>query len=171
MPIGHDEKRRAVSECDAASPPVEHALGGDAAQGAGCCWRAAGGVDEKVDELVVSHVRSEKRNVSLRQNFFNAIYFREFQELLRPLFFFAIAIRSLVASFEVGVERRRLHGINHKMFLSLVPAAKRRRRRKVINLGLFTLAIFVIAVAAFESPYRCRSEDAGAHAVPLRHRA
>ena len=36
------------------------------------------------------------------------------------------------------------------MFLSLVPAAKRRRRRKVINLGLFTLAIFVIAVAAFD---------------------
>jgi hypothetical protein len=94
--------------------------------------------------------RSEKRNVSWRQNFFNAIYFREFQEFLRPLFFFAITMRSLVAAFGVGVERRCVHGGNHKMFLSLVPAAKRRRRRKVINLGLFTLAIFVIAVAAFD---------------------
>jgi hypothetical protein len=36
------------------------------------------------------------------------------------------------------------------MFRSLVPAAKRRRRRKFINLGLFTLAIFIIGLAAFD---------------------
>jgi hypothetical protein len=55
VPIGDNPKGGAIAKGDASVPPVEQALGGDAAERACREERAAGLGDKKVDEFVVAH--------------------------------------------------------------------------------------------------------------------